>query len=145
MAAIRDVLAVKGKKVITISPEASAFDATVLMMELGIGSLLVVEAGRLVGMLTERDLLYHVVAEERNAQETCVGDLMEYDVVCCRPYTDMEEAKSVMKNRRVRHLPVMNDADELVGLVSIGDLNAYQTDSQERTIYLLEEYIHSTW
>jgi CBS domain-containing protein len=145
MAAIRDVLAIKGKKVITVSPEASAFDATVLMMDLGIGSLLVVEDGRLVGMLTERDLLYHVVAEERDAQETSVGELMERDVVCCRPYTDMEEAKSVMKNRRVRHLPVMNDADELVGLVSIGDLNAYQTDSQERTIYLLEEYIHSTW
>ncbi len=145
MATIRDILAVKGKKVITISPEASVFDATVLMMDLGIGSLLVVDEGRLVGMLTERDLLYHVVAEERDAQATSVGELMERDVVCCRPYTDMDEAKSVMKNRRVRHLPVMSDEEELVGLISIGDLNAYQTDSQERTIYLLEEYIHGTW
>jgi CBS domain-containing protein len=145
MATVRDILAVKGRQLITIAPEATILDAAVLMTERGIGSLLVVEEGRLVGMLTERDFLIRVVAEQRDAQTTCVGDLMERDVVCCRPYTDMEEAKSVMKNRRIRHLPVMNDEEELIGLISIGDLNAYQTDSHERTIYLLQEYIHGTW
>jgi CBS domain-containing protein len=145
MATVRDILAVKGRNLITISPEATVFEAAVLMTERRIGSLLVVDEGRLVGMLTERDFLNRVVAEQRDAQTTRVGELMECDVVCCRPYTDIEEAKSVMKNRRIRRLPVMNDEDELVGLISIGDLNAYETDSHERTIYLLQEYIHGTW
>jgi CBS domain-containing protein len=145
MATVSDILAVKGRHMITISPEATVFDAAVLMTERHIGSLLVVEEGQLVGMLTERDFLTRVVAEQRDANATLVAELMERDVVCCRPYTDMEEAKSVMKNRRVRHLPVMNDEDDLIGLISIGDLNAYQTDYHERTIYQLQEYIHGTW
>lgn len=145
MATVSDILAVKGRQMITISPEATVFDAAVLMTDRRVGSLLVVEDGRLVGMLTERDFLTNVVTEQRDAHTMLVCELMERDVVCCRPYTDMEEAKSVMKNRRVRHLPVMNDEDELVGLISIGDLNAYHTDAQERTIYQLQEYIHGTW
>jgi CBS domain-containing protein len=144
MATVSDILAVKGRHMTSIAPEATVLDAAVLMSDKKIGSILVVEDGRLIGMLTERDFLTRVVAEQRDAQTTTVGELMERDVICCRPYTDMEEAKSVMKNRRVRHLPVMNDDDELIGLISIGDLNAYQTDYHERTIYLLEEYIHGT-
>jgi CBS domain-containing protein len=144
MATVSDILAVKGRQLITISPEATVFDAAVCMTDKKIGSLMIVEDGQLVGMLTERDFLTRVVTEQRDAKTTTVGELMERDVVCCRPYTDMEEAKSVMKNRRVRHLPVMNDDGDLVGLVSIGDLNAYQTDYHERTIYLLQEYIHGT-
>ena len=101
MATVSDVLAVKGRHMITIAPEATVFDAAVLMTDHKIGSLLVVEEGRLVGMLTERDFLSRVVAEQRDANSTAVSELMERDVVCCRPYTDMEEAKSVMKNRRV--------------------------------------------
>jgi CBS domain-containing protein len=144
MATVNDILAIKGRKLITIAPEATVFDAAVLMTDGRVGSLLVVEDGHLVGMLTERDFLISVVTEQRDAKTTSVGELMERDVICCRTYTDLEEAKSVMKNRRVRHLPVMNDDDDLIGLISIGDLNAYQTDYHERTIYLLEEYIHST-
>jgi CBS-domain-containing membrane protein len=69
---------------------------------------------------------------------------MTRDVVCCRPHTELEEARSVMKHRRVRHLPVMADDGSVLGLISIGDLNAHQVDFQERTIYLLQEYIHTT-
>jgi CBS domain-containing protein len=106
---------------------------------------MVMEDRRLVGILTERDILVRVVADQRDATTTRVGDVMTRDVACCRPHTDMEEAKSVMKHRRVRHLPVMGEEGEVVGLISIGDLNAYQVDYQERTIYLLQEYIHGTW
>jgi CBS-domain-containing membrane protein len=70
---------------------------------------------------------------------------MTRDLVCCRPHTEMEEARSVMKHRRIRHLPVLSEDDHVVGVISIGDLNAYQADTQERTIYLLQEYIHGTW
>ena len=67
---------------------------------------------------------------------------MTRDVICCRPHTSMEEARTVMKNRRVRHLPVVSDSGEVEGIISIGDLNAYHVNSQERTICQLQEYIY---
>jgi CBS domain-containing protein len=145
MASITEILAGKGRHLFTISPHATVFTAAILMNEHKIGSLMVMEDRRLVGILTERDILVRVVADQRDATTTRVGDVMTRDVACCRPHTDMEEAKSVMKHRRVRHLPVMGEEGEVVGLISIGDLNAYQVDYQERTIYLLQEYIHGTW
>jgi CBS domain-containing protein len=145
MANVNDILAGKGRHLITVSPQATVFAAAVLMNERKIGSLMVMEEGQLVGILTERDFLMRVVAGQRDVNTTQVGDVMTRDVVCCRPHTDLEEAKSVMKHRRIRHLPVVVESGEVVGLISIGDLNAYQVDYQERTIYLLQEYIHGTW
>ena len=146
MATVNDLLAGKGRHVSTISPHATVLVAAILMNERKIGSLLVMdEEGRLVGLLTERDILVRVVADQRDPSATEVCEVMTRDVVCCRPHTDVEEAKSVMKHRRIRHLPVLNEDDAVEGLISIGDLNAYQVDYQERTIYQLQEYIHGTW
>jgi CBS domain-containing protein len=145
MASVNEILAGKGRHVATISPRATVYSAAIFMNEQRIGSLLVMDEGRMVGILTERDILTHVVADQRDANTTQVEDVMTRDVVCCRPHTDMEEARSVMKHRRIRHLPVVVEEGEVVGVISIGDLNAYQVDYQERTIYLLQEYIHGTW
>lgn len=145
MASVRDILAGKGRHLLTISPRATVYSAAVVMNEHKIGSLMVMDEGRLVGILTERDILMRVVADQRDANTCRVDEVMTRDVVCCRPHTDAEEAKSVMKHRRIRHLPVLGEEDEVVGLLSIGDLNAYHVDYQERTIYLLKEYIHGTW
>jgi CBS domain-containing protein len=145
MAAVSAILAGKGVHLISISPGATVFAAAVLMNEHKIGSVLVMDHGRLVGILTERDILHRVVADQRDANVTPVNEVMTTDVICCRPHTEMEEAKSVMKHRRIRHLPVLTDDDKVVGMISIGDLNAYQVDYQERTIYQLQEYIHGTW
>ena len=143
MSTVSDILAGKGMHISTVSAEASVFSAAILMNEHKIGSLLVLEDGQLVGILTERDILAQVVAEQRDANTTLVGDVMTRDVVCCRPHTEMEEARSVMKHRRIRHLPVVADDGTVVGLISIGDLNAFHCDHQERTIYLLQGYIHT--
>lgn len=145
MASVSEILAAKGRHLNTISPEASVYDAAVLMNEHKIGSLLVMAEGRLVGIFTERDILRRVVASQREPATTPISEVMTCDVACCRPHTDLEEARSVMKNRRIRHLPVVADSGEVVGVISIGDLNAYQVDSQERTIYQLQEYIHGVW
>ena len=145
MATVSEILAGKGLHLVTISPRATVFAAAVLMNEHKIGSVMVMDDGRLVGILTERDILRRVVADQRDANVTPVSDVMTADVICCRPHTEMEEAKSVMKHRRIRHLPVLTDDDAVVGMISIGDLNAYQVDYQERTIYQLQEYIHGTW
>ena len=74
--------------------------------------------------------------------QALVQDVMTVEVVCCQPYTQLEEARGVLKNRRIRHLPVVDDAKELLGLISIGDLNAYDAHDHEFTIHILQEYIH---
>jgi CBS domain-containing protein len=145
MATVSEILAGKGMHLITVSSQASVYHAAIMMNEQKIGSLLVLEEGRLVGILTERDIMARVVADRLDADATRVIDVMTRDVVCCRPHTDVEEARCVMKNRRVRHLPVLSEEDTVVGMISIGDLNAFQVDCHERTIHLLEHYIHSTW
>jgi CBS domain-containing protein len=145
MATVNDILAGKGRHIVTISSQTSVFNAAVLMNDHKIGSVLVMDDGRLVGILTERDILRRIVADQRDAASTRVEEVMTRDLICCELHTDIEEARSVMKNRRIRHLPVLSSEDGLVALISIGDLNAYQVDSQERTISQLQDYIHGVW
>jgi len=142
MSTVRDILTVKGTAVATISPQASAYEAATRMSERNIGSLVVTDAGRLVGVITERDILQRVVAAGRDANATRVEEVMTSEIVCCQMHTTLQEASGVMKNRRLRHLPVVSESGELQGLISIGDLNAAQSHDQEQTIHLLHEYIH---
>jgi CBS domain-containing protein len=141
MATVRDILAVKGPHVLSIGPDATVLDAALLMNEHKVGSLLVKSAGRLIGIITERDLLQRVVAQRRDPAATSVAEVMTVEVACCRPETSIDEARGVMKNRRIRHLPVVDDNEQLLGVVSIGDLNAYLSHDQEVTIHVLHEYI----
>ena len=143
MATVSDIMAGKGDHLVTVSAQASVYQAALLMNEQRIGALLVLVEGRLVGILTERDIMARVVATQRCANETRVEEVMTRDVVCCHPHTSLEEVQSTMKNRRIRHLPVVSD-DGVAGMLSIGDVNAFQVDCQERTIHLLEDYIHGT-
>src|SRR5262245_15251929 len=142
MATVRDILARKGPHVFTTSPGATVLDAALLMNEHKIGSLVVIDDGRVVGIFTERDVLRRVVGEEREPAKTLVGEVMTAELVCCTPETTIAEARGAMKNRRVRHLPLVDDDHRLLGLISIGDLNAYETSDHEQTIYLLQEYIY---
>jgi CBS domain-containing protein len=142
MATVRDILAVKGSHVQLIGPDATVLDAAVLMNEHKIGSLVVISDGYVIGIITERDILERVVVPCRNPGQTTVQEVMTTEVICCQMHTTLEEARGVMKNRRIRHLPVVDDARRLYGLISIGDLNAHQTHDHELTIHILEEYIH---
>jgi CBS domain-containing protein len=141
MATVREILARKGPQVFTIGKAATVLEAALLMNEHKIGALVVLEDGRVAGMFTERDVLRRVVGEEREPARTLVGDVMTTEVACCTPETTIDEARGAMKNRRIRHLPLVDDNYCLKGLISIGDLNAYEASNQEQTIYLLQEYI----
>jgi CBS domain-containing protein len=141
MALVRDILQKKGSQVWSIGTEATAYQASLLMREHNIGGLVVINEGRVLGMFTERDLL-HLVAAGLDPAQTTVGETMTAEVFCCSPQTPLEEAKSAMKNRRIRHLPVVGDNDSLVGVISIGDLNAHETADQQQTIFLLSEYLY---
>jgi len=141
MATVYDILAVKGPHVLSIGPDASVLDAAILMNEHKVGSLLVMDAGRLVGIITERDMLMRVLGKRRDPADVKVCDVMTTEVACCRPDTAVDEARGVMKNRRIRHLPVLDGDGRLLGVVSIGDLNAHLARDQEVTIHILNEYI----
>ena len=116
--------------------------ATMLMNQHGIGALVVLAAGRLRGIFTERDVLRRVVAESRSPDHTTVSAVMTEEVICCRPDTSVDEVAEVMRRHRVRHLPVIDDGDDVVGLVSIGDVNASRFASCELALTQMQDYIH---
>jgi CBS domain-containing protein len=142
MATVNDILADKGSQVFTTGKSATVLEAALVMNEHRIGALVVLEDGRVAGMFTERDVLRRVVADRRDPATTPVAEVMTHEIVVCTPATPLEEARGVMKNRRIRHLPVVDGDHRLLGMVSIGDLNAHQATSQEKTIHLLNEYIY---
>jgi CBS domain-containing protein len=142
MSSVRDILVKKGSGVLTTGKDSTVLEAAILMNEHKVGALVVLEAGRIAGMFTERDVLRRVVSERRDPATVTVGDVMTKEVICCTPETTIDEARGAMKNRRIRHLPVCDGDGGLKGLVSIGDLNAYENSSQEQTIHLLHEYLY---
>ena len=143
MANISDLLDKKGSEVATVQPQHKVWDAVLLMNEQKIGSLVVVdESHHILGMFTERDVLQRIVGEERDARATSVGEVMTTEVACCIIQTSVGEARAAMRNRRIRHLPVLDEGGALLGLISIGDLNAFEAAEQEHQIYLLHEYMH---
>ena len=142
MPRVGELLERKGPHVWTTGPAATVLQAALMMNEHRIGSLVVVEGARVVGILTERDVLQRVVAGRRDPQTTRVADVMTTEVVCCSPETTVDEARGAMRDRRIRHLPVADADGRLLGLISIGDLNAQLQAAQEQTLFLLHEYIH---
>jgi CBS domain-containing protein len=142
MATVREILARKGGQVFTTGKGTTVLEAALLMNEHKIGALVVLEGGQVAGMFTERDVLQRVVGQRRDPATTTVGEVMSTEVVCCTAETTLEEARGAMKNRRIRHLPLVDGEGRLQGLVSIGDLNAYEASNQEQTIYLLQEYLY---
>jgi CBS domain-containing protein len=142
MALVQDLLENKGTDVWTTGPYATVLEAALKMNEHQIGALVVIEPrGEVAGIFTERDVLRRVVGERRDPARTRVCDVMTADVLCCAPDTTTEEARYQMQVRRIRHLPVADEDGRLVGLISIGDLNAELQASQEHSLFLLNEYI----
>jgi CBS domain-containing protein len=142
MPSIGNILSNKSPVVHTISPTATVLAAVQKMNEHGIGALVVMDGERVVGMFSERDVLRRVVPDERSPNEIRVGEVMTTEVVCCAPKEELDDLRTVMKNRRIRHVPVCDDDGGLLGLVSMGDVNAYDASNQEATIHFLSDYIY---
>ncbi len=137
----RDIVTAKGQKVVSIGSVASVLDAALLMNQHKIGCLVVTEQGRIVGIFSERDVLVRVVGERRDPAATRLSEVMTREVICCRPEAPLDELRSVFRNRRIRHLPVIDEQGRLLGLLSIGDLNMVESQLQETHIHYLEEYL----
>jgi len=138
---VSDILAAKGSTVLEIDAEATVFDAVSKMVDGNVGSLLVTEGGRLVGIVTERDYLRRVAIVGRDERTTPVREVMSAPIVYTTPESSIEECMAVMTERRIRHLPVLTESREVMGVVSIGDLVKFQTREQSAQIKFLEEYI----
>jgi CBS domain-containing protein len=142
MAKVSDVLAAKGAGVMTIATKATVLDAAQLMNDQKVGALVVTDGDQVAGIFTERDVMRRVVAEQLSPADTTVGEVMTSEVVCGEPMMSVEEARSIFMNRRIRHLPIIEQDGTLVGVISLGDINAWQLDGQEVTIKYLHQYLY---
>ncbi|KEZ78254.1 CBS domain-containing protein [Salinisphaera hydrothermalis] len=140
MTTINDLLRDKSSDIWTVGPDESVYDALQLMADKNIGAVLVMDSGRLVGLLSERDYARKLVLENRSSRETPVRDVMTQRVAYVSPSQEIEGCLALMTDKRFRHLPVM-DNDKLVGLVSIGDLVKGVIADKEFMIEQLEQYI----
>jgi CBS domain-containing protein len=142
MPTVHDVLSQKGSTIHCVSPRASVLEATQRMNQHKIGALVVGDGEHISGIFTERDVLSRIVVPQRDPAKVTVGEVMTEKVICCTPDTDLDEASAIMKTRRVRHLPVCTEDGRLVGMISIGDINACYASNQEQTIHYLHDYIY---
>jgi CBS domain-containing protein len=137
---VKNVLDEKGYDVWTVSPQAKVIAALKLMAKKNVGALAVTQAGKLVGILTERDYARKVVLKGRTSLETPVKDIMTRGVYYVAPDTSAQECMALMTKNRIRHLPVI-DKDNLVGIISIGDIVRSVISQQKIAIDHLEKYI----
>lgn len=140
MTIVSQLLEHKGVEVWSIEPDAMVADALKLMAEKDVGALLVMEDKRIAGIVSERDYARKVLLRNRTSRETPVRDIMSTRVVTARPEQTVEHCMGMMTDRRIRHLPVV-DEDTVVGVISIGDLVKAIISEQRETIEQLESYI----
>jgi len=144
MANVGDLLAKKSQELLSVDPNTSVLDAAVMMNDKRIGALLVVEGDTLQGIFTERDILRRVVAEKKDPAATAVGQVMTRELICCPPDTPVAQSRMIFRDKRIRHLPVVDEKGKPLGVMSIGDANAWAMDNQEAEIHYLQEYLYGT-
>jgi len=140
MKLVKQILQGKTRGVLAISPDATVYDALKLMAEEEVGALLVIDADKLVGIITERDYARKVILHGKSSKEIQVRDIMTSKIVYVSTMHTVDECMALMTDKRVRHLPVYED-NRLVGVVSIGDLVKEAISEREYIIKQLESYI----
>lgn len=139
---IASVLESKSRRLWSVPPEATVFEAIQIMSEADIGALPVVaSSGRLMGLLSERDYARKVVLLGRMSRDTAVHEIMSMPVVTADPQDTVEHCMHLMTEHRVRHLPVVVNGDQMIGIISIGDLVNWTISAHEQSIEQLRSYI----
>jgi CBS domain-containing protein len=144
MPTVQAILEHKGAFVHRVAEDATVLDAARTMNDHRVGALVVTRGDKVVGIFTERDILCRVVAVQRDPAATRIDSVMTSPVMVCGPDTTREECRAVMREKRIRHLPVVRDG-RLIGLVSIGDMYESTEHDQEQTIHFLYEYMYGEW
>jgi CBS domain-containing protein len=142
---ISEILAAKGSEVIKGSPDLTLVEAARVMVEKGVGALVLVDReGRIVGIASERDVLRFAARSPDILPDTRVGDVMTREVLVGLPDDTVEWAMGLMTSRRIRHLPIMSEG-LIVGIVSIGDLVKTMAREAEFQVRLLRDYISGNY
>ena len=144
MTMINQLLKVKGHDHFSVGPDEAVYAAIEKMAEKNVGSVLVMDNATLVGIFTERDYARNVVLKGRSSPQTLVRDIMSTHVACVEPDDTVEHCMALMTEKRVRHLPVLED-EAVVGVISIGDLVKSIIDDQRFTIDQLETYCRGVY
>ncbi len=140
MKSARQLLDAKGSDVWSVHPDAAVYDAIEMMADKGVGALMVLDGGALVGVISERDYARKVILRGRSSKDTAVKEIMTARVIYARPDQTVEDCMGLMTDKRIRHLPIV-DGEELLGVVSIGDLVKSMLAEQQFVIQQLEQYI----
>ncbi len=140
MKLIKHLLDRKGRHIISVKPEDSVLDAIRLMAEKGIGSLAVMEDQELLGIMSERDYARKVIIKGRSSESTAVSEIMTVNVFTTSSSETVNDCMSVMTEKKIRHLPVVED-NVVIGMISIGDLVEAIISDQQEEIEQLEHYI----
>ncbi len=140
MKTVKDLLRSKGYDIWSIGPDATVYEALQLMANKNVGALLVLDAGNLVGIMSERDYARKVVLKGKSSKDTPVREIMTEKVLCVRTDQTAEECMALMTSKHIRHLPVL-EGNRLVGVISIGDVVRAIIEHQEFVIEQLENYI----
>jgi CBS domain-containing protein len=142
MRKVSDILRRKGNNVTTVAPSITVIDALHIMAEQNIGSVVVAENNKFMGIMTERDYSRKVILKGRSSNDTTVGDIMTTDFPRVISSDTVEHCMELMSNKNLRYLPVMN-GDALAGIISINDVVKETILTQQETISHLQDYIHS--
>ena len=139
---VKQLLDNKGRAVVSVPPDASVYTAIALMAEKAIGAVMVMDHGKVVGVLSERDYARKVILQDRASKTPLVSEIMTTRVITGRPNQTVHDCMSLMTEKRIRHLPIM-DGEHLQGVISIGDLVKAIIADQQFVISQLETYIAS--
>jgi CBS domain-containing protein len=141
---VRSVLKRKGNEVWFVAPDQTVYEAIERMADKGVGALLVISAGKLVGIISERDYARKVILKGKSSKTTHVTEIMTSPVIAVTPDTAVDECMGILTKNRIRHLPVM-EAEKVLGVVSIGDLVKWVVSEQGETIEHLQNYISAKY
>jgi signal-transduction protein with cAMP-binding, CBS, and nucleotidyltransferase domain len=145
MKTIKELLECKAQGIVhSIGPDETVFTAVTRMVEMNIGAILIIKAGSIKGIMTERDYLRFITEQGRTARDTPVSELMTRKIIYVTPDTPLNEVMTIMTTERIRHVPVLVDG-ELLGIVSIGDVVKQISQEQEVHIKTLEDYINDPY
>ncbi len=142
MKPVMELLMNRNATVFQVGPSVTVFEALRLLADYGVGAMLVMEKGKLLGVISERDYTRKVALQGKNSKETTVADIMTRDVITVSPNTGTRACMALMSQNKIRHLPIV-DGSKVVGMISIRDLLDDIIAGQEQTISQLTSYINS--